>query len=123
MEHNFERVAIVNRGEAAMRFIHAVRDFNQEHGTSLRTIALFTEPDRHSMFVREADEAACLGAAQVPDPTLAAQEQLRRLWAARTASAAARAEAVWVMGVRGRARRIRRPLPKWASSLSAPMAR
>ena len=68
MEHEFQRVAIVNRGEAAMRFIHAARDFNQEHGTSLRTIALFTEPDRHSMFVREADEAVCLGPAQVIDP-------------------------------------------------------
>ena len=30
----FERVAIVNRGEAAMRFIHAAHEFNQEHGTS-----------------------------------------------------------------------------------------
>ena len=52
-----ERVAIVNRGEAAMRFIHAAREFNHEHGTSLRTIALFTDPDRNAMFVREADEA------------------------------------------------------------------
>jgi acetyl/propionyl-CoA carboxylase alpha subunit/acetyl-CoA carboxylase carboxyltransferase component len=68
MEHEFQRVAIVNRGEAAMRFIHAARDFNQEYGTSLRTIALFTEPDRHSMFVREADEGVCLGPALVLDP-------------------------------------------------------
>ena len=57
MSYEFQRVAIVNRGEAAMRFIHAVREFNQEQGTSLRTIGLFTEPDRHAMFVREADEA------------------------------------------------------------------
>ena len=85
MNHEFQRVAIVNRGEAAMRFIHAVREFNQEHGTALRTIALFTEPDRHAMFVREADEAVCLGPAQVLDPEhAAAQEQLRRLWAAGT---------------------------------------
>jgi len=68
MEHEFQRVAVVNRGEAAMRFIHAARDFNQEYGTPLRTIALFTEPDRHSMFVREADEAVCLGPALVLDP-------------------------------------------------------
>ena len=69
MNHEFQRVAIVNRGEAAMRFIHAVREFNQEHGTGLRTIALFTEPDRHAMFVREADEAVSLGPAQVLDPS------------------------------------------------------
>ena len=35
MKHEFQRVAIVNRGEAAMRFIHAAREFNQEHGTRL----------------------------------------------------------------------------------------
>ena len=64
MSNEFQRVAIVNRGEAAMRFIHAAREFNQEHGTSLRTIGLFTEPDRHAMFVREADEAVFLGPAQ-----------------------------------------------------------
>src|SRR5260370_33039726 len=68
MGNEFQRVAIVNRGEAAMRFIHAVRDFNQEQGTALRAIALFTEPDRRSMFVREADEAVYLGPAQVLDP-------------------------------------------------------
>jgi acetyl/propionyl-CoA carboxylase alpha subunit len=49
MQHDFQRIAIVNRGEAAMRFIHAAREFNQEYGTSLRTIALFTDPDRHAM--------------------------------------------------------------------------
>jgi acetyl/propionyl-CoA carboxylase alpha subunit/acetyl-CoA carboxylase carboxyltransferase component len=69
MEHEFQRVAIINRGEAAMRFIHAAREFNQEHGTALCTIALFTEPDRHAMFVREADEAVSLGAAHFIDPS------------------------------------------------------
>ena len=34
MQNEFQRVAIVNRGEAAMRFIHAAREFNQEHGTT-----------------------------------------------------------------------------------------
>ena len=47
MQREFQRVAIVNRGEAAMRFIHAAREFNQEHGTALCTIALFTDPDGH----------------------------------------------------------------------------
>ena len=56
MQPEFERVAIVNRGEAAMRFINAVREFNQERGTRIRTVALYTEPDRRAMFVREADE-------------------------------------------------------------------
>jgi len=97
MEHEFQRVAIVNRGEAAMRFIHAVRDFNQENGTSLRTIALFTDPDRHSMFVREADEAVCLGPAQIVDPqtkqTKSSYVDYARL---ERALAEAHADAVWV---------------------------
>src|ERR1700758_1918575 len=97
MEHEFQRVAIVNRGEAAMRFIHAARDFNQEYGTSLRTIALFTEPDRHSMFVREADEAVCLGAALVLDPNT---QRLKSSYVdygrLERALVTARADAVWV---------------------------
>jgi acetyl/propionyl-CoA carboxylase alpha subunit/acetyl-CoA carboxylase carboxyltransferase component len=97
MKQEFQRVAIVNRGEAAMRFIHAARDFNQEHGTSLRTIALFTEPDRRSMFVREADEAVCLGPAQVLDPNThqpkSSYVDYGRLERALTL---ARADAVWV---------------------------
>ena len=69
MQREFQRVVIVNRGEAAIRFIQAAREFNREHGTSICTIALYTEPDRHSMFVREADEAVYLGAARIIDPT------------------------------------------------------
>jgi len=97
MPQEFQRVAIVNRGEAAMRFIHAAREFNQEHSVGLRTIALFTEPDRHAMFVREADEAVFLGPAQVLDPetqrprcTYVDYKLLER------ALTTARAEAVWV---------------------------
>jgi len=97
MQDEFQRVAIVNRGEAAMRFIHAAREFNQEHGTSLCTITFFTEPDRHSMFVREADEAVLLGPAQILDPTT---QQPKSTYVdygrLERALAAARADAVWV---------------------------
>jgi len=65
MKRDFQRVAIVNRGEAAIRFIHAVREFNQEHRTKMRTVALFTDVERNAMFVREADEGVCMGSAQV----------------------------------------------------------
>jgi acetyl/propionyl-CoA carboxylase alpha subunit/acetyl-CoA carboxylase carboxyltransferase component len=64
MTRSFSRVAIVNRGEAALRFLHAAVELNRE-GERLRTIALFTEPDRHALFVREADEAFFLGPAVV----------------------------------------------------------
>jgi acetyl/propionyl-CoA carboxylase alpha subunit/acetyl-CoA carboxylase carboxyltransferase component len=56
----FRRVAIVNRGEAAVRLIRAVRELNLEHGWGMRTIALHTEVERRAMFVREADEAVII---------------------------------------------------------------
>jgi acetyl/propionyl-CoA carboxylase alpha subunit/acetyl-CoA carboxylase carboxyltransferase component len=59
----FSRVAIVNRGEAAMRLIHAVRDLSAETGTRIETIALYTDADRNATFVREADVAYLLGPA------------------------------------------------------------
>src|SRR5215470_2755219 len=97
METQFQRIAIVNRGEAAMRFIHAAREFNLERGASLHTIALYTDPDRHAMFVREADEAVSLGPALVTDAgssyaksTYVDYGRLER------ALTAARADAVWV---------------------------
>ena len=67
MKRSFSRVAIVNRGEAALRFVHAALELNRE-GERLRTIALYTEPDRHALFVREADEAYDLGPALVDAP-------------------------------------------------------
>ena len=59
----FSRIAIVNRGEAAMRLIHAVRDLAAETGTRIETVALYTEADRSATFVREADLAYPLGPA------------------------------------------------------------
>ncbi|MFJ8580056.1 carboxyl transferase domain-containing protein [Micromonospora sp. NPDC093277] len=60
----FSRIAIVNRGEAAMRLIHAVRELNAESGAPpIETIALYTEAERSATFVREADDSYCLGPA------------------------------------------------------------
>ena len=63
----FHRIAMVNRGEAAMRFINAVAELNRAGRDRLTTIALYTEPDRHAWFVREADEAVCIGPATAFD--------------------------------------------------------
>ncbi|HEX6355147.1 carboxyl transferase domain-containing protein [Actinophytocola sp.] len=59
----FSRVAIVNRGEAAMRLIHAVRELAAETGARIETVALHTDVDRTATFVREADVAYDLGPA------------------------------------------------------------
>ena len=54
------RIAVVNRGEAAVRLIRAVRELNAEYDCGITTIALHTEAERRAMFVRQADEAVTL---------------------------------------------------------------
>ena len=57
----FRRLAIVNRGEAAMRAIRAVRELNWERDEPIRIIALHIDAERHALFVRQADERHRLG--------------------------------------------------------------
>ncbi|WP_028477990.1 carboxyl transferase domain-containing protein [Nocardia sp. CNY236] len=59
----FSRIAIVNRGEAAMRLIHAVRDLAAQTAQPIESVALHTDVDRSATFVREADIAFDLGPA------------------------------------------------------------
>ena len=92
----FQRVAIVNRGEPAMRLINAIREWNAEGRPALRVIAVYTAADRHATFVREADEAVLIGpgpeteadAAFAGSPYLDYAELERAL-------RACRADAVW----------------------------
>jgi acetyl/propionyl-CoA carboxylase alpha subunit/acetyl-CoA carboxylase carboxyltransferase component len=84
----FSRVAIVNRGEAAMRLIHAARDLSAETGARIETVALYTDADRSATFVREADLAYPLGPASArPYLDLAVLEM---------ALVETRADAAWV---------------------------
>src|SRR6266702_1638377 len=84
----FSRIAIVNRGEAAVRLIHAVRDLAAETGLPIETVALHTDVDRNSTFVREADIAYDLGPASArPYLDLKALEQ---------ALVTTKADAAWV---------------------------
>ena len=73
------RIAIANRGEAAMRLIHAVRDINaagDPGDTVIETVALHTTNEARAMFVREADLSYDLGpAAARPYVDLAALER------------------------------------------------
>jgi acetyl/propionyl-CoA carboxylase alpha subunit/acetyl-CoA carboxylase carboxyltransferase component len=58
-----KRIAIVNRGEAAIRLIHAVRELNAQGGEQIETVALYTDGERSAMFVREADSSYSIGPA------------------------------------------------------------
>ncbi len=96
MRRDFDRVAIVNRAEPAMRLIHAVRELDRERGERLTTIALFTEPDRRAMFVREADEAVFLGGATFTSADGRRHTSYTDLECLERALVTSRAEAVWV---------------------------
>jgi acetyl/propionyl-CoA carboxylase alpha subunit len=79
-----------------VRLIHAVREFNHEHDLELRTIALYTEPERQAMFVREADSAVSLGAATFVDQNGLRKNAYLNYDAIEHALVKSGAEAVWV---------------------------
>ena len=66
--HSFHRVAILNRGEAAVRFTRAARTWARMRGATLDVVAFYTHPDRAAPFVRMASAAVCLGEALVDVP-------------------------------------------------------
>jgi acetyl-CoA carboxylase biotin carboxylase subunit len=51
----FSRILIANRGEIALRIIRACRELGIE------TVAVFSEADRNSFYLKQADYAVCIG--------------------------------------------------------------
>jgi len=65
----FHRVAVLNRGEAAVRFIRAARTWRRIRRTDLQVLALYTAPDAQALYVRMASASVALGPAMVPGPS------------------------------------------------------
>lgn len=49
------KIGIVNRGESAVRFIRAVKEFNALYQTRLTTAVFYLEMERDALFVKDAD--------------------------------------------------------------------
>ncbi|WP_017737192.1 acetyl-CoA carboxylase biotin carboxylase subunit [Pseudomonas sp. CBZ-4] len=76
----FDKVLIANRGEIALRIQRACR------GLGIKTVAVYSEADRHAQYVQNADEALCIGPAA---PGLSYLNQTALLFAAKVTGAQA----------------------------------
>jgi len=60
----FRKILVANRGEIALRIIYACKELG------IKTVAVFSEADRHALHVRFADEAICIGPSKSSDSYL-----------------------------------------------------
>jgi len=71
----FKKILIANRGEIALRIIRTCKELG------IKTVAVYSEADRHSLHVTFADEAVCIGPSLSKDsylkiPTLISAAQI-----------------------------------------------
>ncbi|MFJ8065298.1 acetyl-CoA carboxylase biotin carboxylase subunit [Psychrobacillus sp. NPDC096426] len=67
----FSKILIANRGEIALRIIRTCKDLG------IQTVAIYSEADAETLFVRQADEAYCVGKPPVHQSYLNIDEIIR----------------------------------------------
>ena len=65
----FRRVAVLNRGDAALRFMRGAQAWSRKRGRELESVAFYTSVDADAPFVKMASRAVALG-----EPFVAADE-------------------------------------------------
>ena len=70
----FKKILIANRGEIALRVIVACRELG------IKTVAVYSEADEHSLHVRFADEDVCIGPARSSDSYLNVPAIISAVW-------------------------------------------
>ncbi len=73
---SIQKVLIANRGEIAVRILHGARKLG------LRTVAVYSDADRHARHVLEADQAVRIGPASVADSYLCSDKLIEAALAA-----------------------------------------
>ncbi|MBE6184966.1 MAG: biotin carboxylase, partial [Bacillus sp. (in: Bacteria)] len=67
----FSKILIANRGEIALRIIRTCKRLG------IHSVAVYSEADDTALFVRQADEAYCIGKPPVNQSYLNAEEIIR----------------------------------------------
>ncbi len=75
----FTRIAILDRGAAALRAVHAVREYAWERGAPLQAVVVYRAVDRDALWTRAADDAVPLGDGGLDAAITAARADV--LWA------------------------------------------
>lgn len=76
--HKINKLLVANRGEIALRIMRSAREMG------ISTVAVYSEADRHSLPVRFADEAVCIG----PPPSSASYLRIDKIIEAAKATGA-----------------------------------
>ena len=67
------RLGVFDAGETTLNLIAAVREYRGEHACDLRVVAMYTNDDAGSMWVREADEAVLVASSKWNDAAIIEQ--------------------------------------------------